>query len=80
MYRSAESFIEAKKERLKVSGNPKQYDDLNLFVKEQEIMKNLVGKCKLPVLEIDISDNNISRAVETIADWMEATGGLYAKY
>ena len=77
--RSPESFIDAKKERLKVSGNPKQYDDLNLFVREQEIMKNIVDKCKLPKLVIDISDNNISMAVEIIADWMESTGGLYAK-
>jgi len=77
--RSADSFAEAKRERLKVSGNPKQYDDLSLFVKEQEIMNGIVAKCKLPKLIIDISDNNINRAVTTIADWMESTGGLYAK-
>jgi hypothetical protein len=77
--RSADSFAEAKRERLKVSGNPKQYDDLNLFIKEQEIMKDIVTNCKLPKLVLDVSDNDISRAVETIADWMESTGGLYAK-
>jgi hypothetical protein len=75
--RSAESFEAAKKERLKVSGNPKQYDDLNLFISEQKLMKELVDASRLPKLTIDISDSNISRAVEEIADWLEKTGGLY---
>lgn len=77
--RSAESFAEARKARLKVSGNPKQYDDLSLFIKEQEIMNKLVENCRLPKLTIDVSDNNLNKAVNSIADWMESTGGLYAK-
>jgi hypothetical protein len=40
-------------------------------------MKKLVGESMLPLLELDISDNNILRAVEEIADWMESTGGLW---
>ena len=40
-------------------------------------MKRLVGESMLPRLELDISDNDIARAVEKIADWMEATGGLW---
>lgn len=31
----------------------------------------------LPKLEVDISDSDIPAAVEKIADWMEAAGGLY---
>jgi len=31
----------------------------------------------LPTLELDISDNNVERACERIADWMESTGGLW---
>lgn len=77
--RTKESFIEAKKERLKISGNPKQYEDLDLFIKEQEIMNELVKKSKLKKYIIDISDNNVKSAVEKIVDWMEASGGLYAK-
>jgi len=75
--RSADSFEAAKKERLKVSGNPKQYDDLSLFISEQKIMKELVTVSRLPKLTIDISDGNVPRAVEQIADWLEQTGGLY---
>lgn len=75
--RSPESFAAARAERLKVSGNPGQYDDLNRFVDEQKLIKRLVAESCLPKLELDISDNDIPKAVEKIADWMEQTGGLY---
>jgi hypothetical protein len=77
-HRTHESFAAAREERLKVSGNPTQYDDLTLFVEEQELMKKLVGESRLQTLRVDISDNNIPKAVNTIADWLEATGGLLA--
>ena len=75
--RSPESFAAAREERLKVSGKPSQYDDLNLFIEEQALIKRLVSESALPKLELDISDNNIAAAVEKIADWLEQTGGLY---
>ena len=75
--RTPESFAAARQERLKVSGKPDQYNDLSVFVRELELMKRLVGESLLPRLELDISDNDIPHAVEKIADWMEATGGLW---
>jgi len=75
--RTPESFEAAREERLKVSGNPSQYDDLQNFIEEQEMMNELVSASTLQTLTIDISDNDISRVVENIADWMEQTGGLY---
>jgi hypothetical protein len=75
--RSSESFEAARAERLKVSGNPSQYDDLNRFVEEQKLMLQLINKSKLPILTLDISDNNVKSAVENIADWLEQDGGLY---
>jgi hypothetical protein len=77
--RTPESFEAARAERLKVSGNPSQYDDLSVFIREQELMRELVGKSKLPTLEVDISDSDVARAAERIAGWMEETGGLWAK-
>ncbi len=77
MTRSPESFAAARAERLKVSGKPSQYNDLELFVREQELMTRLVGESILPKLTLDISDNDVPRAVERIADWMEETGALY---
>jgi hypothetical protein len=76
--RTPESFAAARVERLKVSGNPAQYDDLARFVAEQELLRRLVSQSILPTLELDLSDNDISRATGRIADWLEATGGLWA--
>ncbi len=75
--RSPESFAAARAERLKVSGNPGQYNDLEVFVREQDLMRNLVAESALPCMTLDVSDNDIPGAIERIADWMEATGGLY---
>jgi thymidylate kinase len=75
--RSPESFAAAREERLKVSGNPSQYNDLSPFIREQELMRELIAKSMLPSLTLDISDNNIPAAVECVADWLEASGGLY---
>jgi len=75
--RRPESFEAARIERLKVSGNPRQYDNLQPFIEEQELMRRLIGESRLPTLELDISDNNVERACERIADWMESTGGLW---
>jgi hypothetical protein len=77
--RTPESFAAAREERLKVSGNPSQYDDLDIFIKEQELMRGFVEQSILPTLELDISDSNVTAAADRIADWMEDTGGLLAR-
>ncbi len=75
--RTPESFEAARAERLKVSGNPSQYDNLDIFIEEQELMRRLVRESMLPVLELDMSNNTIETAVEHITDWIESMGGLY---
>lgn len=75
--RSPESFAAARTERLKVSGNPSQYHDLQVFVDEQELMRGFVAESTLETLELDVSDNDVTGGVERIADWLEETGGLY---
>jgi len=77
--RSPESFHHARAERLKVSGKPSQYDDLNIFIEEQRLLRQLVGQSILPTFELDISDNNVHGAVDRIAEWLEQTGALYAR-
>ena len=77
--RSPESFVAARQERIKVSGKPSQYDNLQLFIDEQEAMRELVGKSILLTLELNVSDNDVAGAVNRIADWMAETGGLYAR-
>jgi hypothetical protein len=75
--RSPESFDLAREERLKVSGNPSQYNDLQLFIREQELMRELIAKSILPSLTLDISDNDVPEAVERVANWLAESGGLY---
>jgi hypothetical protein len=75
--RSPDSFAHARAERVKVSGKPSQYDDLQVFIREQEVMQRFVTASTLPTLLLDISDDDVDHAVEDIADWMESSGGLY---
>lgn len=76
--RSEESFAAARTERLKVSGNPSQYDDLMLFVKEQDALRALASASRLPTLVLDVSDNNVTGAADRVVEWMRGTGGLFA--
>lgn len=76
--RTPESFAAAREERLKVSGNPTQYDDLQAFVDEQRIMRRLVRESILPKLTLDVSDNDVPRAADGVAGWLQETGGLWA--
>lgn len=75
--RAPHSFKSAREERLRILGKPSQYDDLKPFIMEQETMRETVKASKLPSLVVDITDNNIAKATEHIADWMEETGGLW---
>ncbi|MBN2043475.1 MAG: hypothetical protein JW757_00530 [Anaerolineales bacterium] len=75
--REEATFEAAKAERLKVSGNPSQYDHLSIFIKEQENIRRLVAESILPVFEVDVSDDDVGRAAGDVADWLEQTGGLY---
>jgi len=74
--RSPESFAQARAERLKVSGNPGQYDDLTPFIAEQDEMRFEVGRSLLPSFELDVSDDDVAGAADRVATWLEATGGL----
>ena len=76
--RRPETFEAARARRLEVSGNPAQYDDLRPFIEEQERLARLVSASRLESLELDVSDDDVGRCAETIADWLERTGGLWA--
>lgn len=76
--RSPESFAAARARRLEVSGNPEQYDDLSLFVAEQQQIQELISASRLPVLQLDVSHNDVGRAADEIAAWLETTDGLFA--
>lgn len=75
--RTPASFAAARTERLRVSGNPRQYDDLDLFIREQEEFRAALAGSRLPRLELDMSANDVPAAADRVADWLEQTGGLY---
>ena len=76
--RREDTFEEARANRLTVSGNPAQYDDLPAFVREQALLRRLAKRSTLPVLDVDMTDGDIDRACGLVADWMTETGGLWA--
>ena len=77
-HRDPDSFAAARAERLKVSGKPAQYDDLSVFVREQEQLRHLVRQSTLPLMELDVTDDDVPDACDRIADWLEETGRLWA--
>jgi len=72
------SFERARAERLKVSGNPGQYDDPSIYVDEQESFQELAARATLPVLEIDVSQGDLQANAQEIAGWLRSTGGLWS--
>ena len=67
--RRPESFVAARDERLKVSGNPSQYDNLQVFIDEQDKFREAIDRSLLPHFEVDVTDG-IDAACDMIADWM----------
>jgi hypothetical protein len=77
--RRAGTWEAARGERLLVSGNPSQYDDLAPFEREQALLRRLAGESRLPVLELDTTDGDMQAACDRVADWLTATGGLWPR-
>ena len=50
----------------------------SIFVAEQELLRQLAAESSLPVLELDVSDDDVGAACGRIADWLASTGGLWA--
>jgi hypothetical protein len=75
--RRPETFAAARSERVTVSGRPEQYDDLDLFVREQASLQQLAASSRLTWRKFDVSDGEVARATDEIVAWMAQTGGLY---
>lgn len=68
--RKPESFIEARKQRILVSGKPDQYDNLDILIEDQERFRKLVSNSILPNVEINITGKNLTEVCDQIADWL----------
>ncbi len=78
--RRPETFEEARRRRLEVSGSPRQYDDLSVFEREQALFRDLARRSSLPFLELDVTDLDTGSAADRIANWYAETGGLSAPW
>jgi thymidylate kinase len=77
--RRPETFEEARQERIAYSEHPWRYDNLDLFIEEQEVMREFFEKSPLKKLEVDVSDSSEKDAATRILDWAESTGGFWRK-
>ena len=68
--RQESSFPAAHEERLRVSGNPAQYDDLEIFKEEQQDFREKVSASILPHTEIDVTSGNLPEICDAVADWL----------
>ncbi len=75
--RREETFEAARVARLPVSGKPSQYDDVGVFVDEQRLLRRLAASSTLPVMELDVSDDDVPGAADRVAGWLAASGGLF---
>lgn len=73
-WRNPGSFAEARAKRLQISSNPSQYDDLKIFIREQEIFQQLVQDSAIPKWLVDVTERSLEQQIDYIADWLEATG------
>jgi len=73
------TFAAAREERLKVSGMPSQYDDVDRFAREQERFRELCASSWMPVLELDITDGDLDAACVQTAEWLETTDAMWCR-
>lgn len=67
--RDPATFPEARLKRLRISGNPAQYDDLDVFVREQEQLVAAARASGLPVLELDVTGHSVAHLADTVVDF-----------
>jgi len=75
-WRRPDSFEKARQRRLAISSNPSQYEDLEIFLREQEVVQELFDRSLLPKMVVDVTEKSPDQMVADVADWLEATGGL----
>jgi hypothetical protein len=51
---------------------------LTIFIREQEILQQLVEDSTIPKLLVDVTYRSLEQQIDYIASWLEATGGLNA--
>jgi len=77
LWRDPESFPAARKHRLTYSENPHRYDDLDVFIEEQEIIKSMVQASRMRSYTVNVSDGDVGRIAQEVLDWVKQIGAFY---
>lgn len=72
--RREDTFEAARTERLKVSGNPHQYDNLSVFIDEQRRLIEHASKSRLPTLELDVTGSETDALAERMVEYWQDRG------
>lgn len=70
--RDPATFERAREHRLTYSENRHRYNDLRPFIREQDVMADLVSASALPALTVDVSDDDVDRIAAEILSWVKA--------
>lgn len=76
-WRDADTFPAAREHRLTYSENPTRYDNLDTFVREQEIMTELVAESHIRSTTVDVSDDDVDRIATEVLIWVKEIGGFW---
>lgn len=77
LHRDTSTFPEARTHRLTYSENPHRYDDLDLFVREQQLMAELVSESSMPSTTVSVSDGDVDRIAGEILSWVRRIGAWW---
>lgn len=75
--RDPNSFYAAREHRLTYSENPHNYDDLDAFAREQELMAAIVAGSKMATYTVDVTDGDIDRIAAEIIGQVKNLGLFY---
>jgi hypothetical protein len=73
-HRAPHTFAAARDQRLTYSENPHNYDDLEVFIREQQLMAQIVSQSVMPSMTVDVSDEDVARVASEIIDRVRAMG------
>jgi hypothetical protein len=75
--RDPDSFGAARVLRLTYSENPHNYDDLRVFLREQELMQDIIDNSAMETYTVDVTDGDIGRVADDIVSEVRRRGLFY---
>ncbi len=76
-WRDPASFGTARDLRLTYSENPHNYDDLSVFIREQELMQEIIDSSAMASCTVDVTDGDIDRVANDVLGEVRRLGLYY---